>query len=169
MQINLISLRFVIVLLFSFSLVLSFGFIMGCGDEGDSPTDMVTGEDDKTEPTDPTEPVVTPDEPDPPPVVPEEPKVSFKDDINPILAETCAVANCHDGIGGGGLDLREYDTFKAGGNRGAAFVAGNGDDSLVVKYINGEMQPQMPIGGVPLNAEQIQLFVDWINEGAENN
>ena len=163
MQLNIIGFRFLILLLFSFSLVLSFGFIMGCGDEGDSPTEMVTGEGDMTEPT------VPPDQPDPPPVVPEEPKVSFKDDINPILAETCAVANCHDGIGGGGLDLREYDTFKAGGNRGAAFVAGNGDDSLVVKYINGEMQPQMPIGGVPLNAEQIQLFVDWINEGAENN
>ena len=166
MQLNITGFRFLILLLFSFSLVLSFGFIMGCGDEGDSPTEMVTGEGDMTEPTEPT---VPPDQPDPPPVVPEEPKVSFKDDINPILAETCAVANCHDGIGGGGLDLREYDTFKAGGNRGAAFVAGNGDDSLVVKYIKGEMQPQMPIGGVPLNAEQIQLFVDWINEGAENN
>ncbi len=169
MQINLTGFRFLILLLFSFSLVLSFGFVMGCGDEGDSPTEMVTGEGDKTEPTEPTDPTVPPDQPDPPPVVPEEPKVSFKDDINPILAETCAVANCHDGNGGGGLDLTEYDTFKAGGNRGAAFVVGNGDGSLVVKYIKGEMQPQMPIGGVPLNAEQIQLFVDWINEGAENN
>lgn len=165
MQINLFSSKFVIFLIISFSLTLSFGFIIGCGDEGDSPTEMVTGEGDKTEPTEPT---VTPDQPDLP-VVPEEPKVSFKDDINPILTEKCALAGCHDGVGGGGLDLREYDTFKAGGNRGAAFDAGNGNDSLVVKYIKGEMQPQMPIGGAPLNAEQIQLFVDWINEGAENN
>ena len=174
MQLNLTGFRFLLLLLFSFSLILSFGFIMGCGDEGDSPTEMVTGEGGTTDPVVPAEqtdppPVVPAEQTDPPPVVPEEPKVSFKDDINPILAQTCAVANCHDGNGGGGLDLREYDTFKAGGNRGAAFVAGNGDDSLVVKYINGEMQPQMPIGGVPLNAEQIQLFVDWINEGAENN
>lgn len=137
---------------------------MGCGDEGDSPTEMVGGEDETTEPVEPSEPTVEP------PVVPEEPKVSFKDEINPILAETCALANCHSGNNrSGGLDLTEYDTFKDGGNRGPAFDAGNADDSLVVKYIKGEMQPQMPIGGAPLNAEQIQLFVDWINEGAENN
>lgn len=162
MQINSICCRYVLILLFTFSLILPSTFIIGCGDEGDSPTEMVTGEEGTTEPV---EPVETTD----PPVVPEEPKVSFKDDINPILAEKCALAGCHDGAGGGGLDLREYDAFKAGGNRGAAFDAGNADDSLVVKYIKGEMIPQMPIGGAPLNAEQIQLFVDWINEGAENN
>ncbi|RKU28762.1 hypothetical protein C6497_08360 [Candidatus Poribacteria bacterium] len=166
MQINLNSFRSVLLLLFSFSLVFTLIFIMGCGDEGDSPTEMVTGEGDKTEPTEPT---VPPDQPDPPPVVPEEPKVSFKDEISPILAETCAIVNCHVANGAGGLDLTEYDTFKDGGNRGPAFEAGNADGSLVIKYIKGEMQPQMPIGGAPLNAEQINLFVDWINEGAENN
>lgn len=156
----------VILTIFSVSLLLTAGFIVGCGDEGDPVTDMVNGNGDKTTEPDPTEPVVEP--PVDPPVV-EEPKVSFKDDIMPILTESCALAGCHVAGGAGGLNLSEYDTFKNGGNNGAAFAAGNGKGSLVVKRIDGSQPPQMPPGGPPLNGEQIQLFIDWINEGAENN
>lgn len=156
----------VILTIFSISLLLTAGFIVGCGDEGDPVTDMVNGNGDKTTEPDPTEPVVEP--PVDPPVV-EEPKVSFKDDIMPILTESCALAGCHVAGGAGGLNLSEYDTFKNGGNNGAAFAAGNGKGSLVVKRIDGSQQPQMPPNGQPLDGEQIQLFIDWINEGAENN
>lgn len=156
----------VILTIFSVSLLLTAGFIVGCGDEGDPVTDMVNGNGDKTTEPDPTEPVVEP--PVDPPVV-EEPKVSFKDDIMPILTESCALAGCHVAGGAGGLNLSEYDTFKNGGNNGAAFAAGNGEGSLVVKRIDGSQPPQMPPGGPPLDGEQIQLFIDWINEGAENN
>lgn len=150
--------------IFSVCLILTAGFITGCGDEGDPVTDMVNGDGDKTTDPDPTDPVGDP--PDPP----EEPKVSFKDDIMPILAESCALANCHVAGGAGGLDLSEYDTFKNGGNNGDAFAAGDGKGSLVVRRIDGSQPPQMPVGeGPPLNGEQIQLFIDWINEGAENN
>lgn len=167
-HLNLNRFYSVLLIIFSISLLLTMGFITGCGDEGDPVTEMVSGEGDKTTEPDPTDPVVEPpDVVDPPPIV--EPKVSYKDDISPILAESCATANCHVAGHFTGLDLSTYDTFKKGGNRGAAFVAGNADDSLVVKYIKGEMQPQMPIGEAPLNGEQIQLFIDWINEGAENN
>ena len=72
----------------------------------------------------------------------EEPKVSFKDDIQPILAERCSIPGCHAAPGAGGLDLTAYDTFKKGGNGGVAFDAGNGKGSLVVKRIDG--------GGMPL-------------------
>ena len=57
---------------------------------------------------------------EPPPV--EEPiveGVSFQDDIQPILAEECAIAGCHAAPGAAGLDLTKYDTFKKGGNTGA--------------------------------------------------
>ena len=153
--------------IFAISLIFTAGFITGCGDEGDPVTDVVNGDDhDRSdhdhEPTDPDpeDPVVgEPEEP-------EDPKVSFKDDIVTILAERCATPNCHVAGGAGGLDLRTYDTFKKGGKSGAAFVAGDGEGSLVVKRINGG---GMPPGGPPLNADQIQLFIDWINEGAENN
>ncbi len=154
--------------IFSVCILLTAGLISGCGDEGDPPTEMVNGNGDKTPDPDPdpTDPVV---DPDPDPVDPPAPGVTFKDDIMPILAQTCAIANCHDNTALKGLNLTTYDNFKKGGNSGPAFVAEDADNSLVVKYIKGEEQPQMPIGGNPLNADEIQLFVDWINAGAENN
>ncbi len=141
---------------------------MGCGDEGDSDTDdngasmtdMVMGDDmtDGDMSTDPDPPV-------------EEPvsTVSYQDDILPILSESCAVAGCHTAPVQGGLNLSSYDTFQTGGVSGAAFVANDGKGSLIVKRIDGSQAPQMPPGGNPLNGEQIQLFIDWIDEGAENN
>ena len=110
----------------------------------------------------PVEPPIVVEEP----VVVEEPKVSFKDDIQPILAERCAIPGCHAAPGAGGLNLSQYDTLKRGGNGGVAFAAGNGNGSLIVKRIDRGGMPLIP---PPLTAEEIQLFIDWINEGAENN
>ncbi|RKU30385.1 hypothetical protein C6499_06645 [Candidatus Poribacteria bacterium] len=144
------------------SILLAAIFIASCGDEGDT-TEDTTGMTDVLQPT--TPPPETPPPPAEEPVV-EEPKISFKDDIQPILAERCALAGCHAAPGAAGLDLTKYDTFKKGGNTGPAFAAGDGNGSLVVKRIDGG---GMPPGGPPLDGDQIQLFVDWIDEGAENN
>ena len=156
--------------IFAISLFLAAIFIASCGDEGDI-TEDTTGTTDVLQPT-------TPPPTTPPPVpaeeavavveepVVEEPQVSFKDDIQPILAERCAVPGCHAAPGVAGLNLSQYDTFKQGGNGGAAFDAGNGEDSLVVRRIDGGGMPPIP---PPLNADQVQLFIDWIDAGAENN
>ena len=150
------------------SILLAAIFIASCGDEGDT-TEDTTGM------TDVLQPTTTPSEtPPPPPVegqppaeeVVEEPGVSFQEDIQPILASECAIAGCHAAPGAAGLDLSAYDTFKKGGNGGAAFVAGDGKGSLVVKRIDGG---GMPLGRPPLDGDQIQIFIDWIDEGAENN
>ncbi len=168
---NIHSNRFVAVLLLIFTISLFFTtvFIVGCGDEGDSPTDMVgqtdmDGEDDDHSTHD-HEPVIVAPTPDP--EEPEDPAVTFRNDILPILAESCALANCHTGLpAAGGLDLTDYTSFKDGGGNGAAFVPGDGTGSLVVQRIDGGGMP--PIGP-PLTAEQIQFFIDWIDDGAENN
>ena len=144
-------------------------FMLSCGDEGDLVEDEPVGM------TDIVQPVATPPPPTPePPVQPaveepvvEEPKVSFAADISPILEARCAIPGCHAAAGGAaGLDLSQYDTFKKGGNNGPAFVAGDGDGSLVVKRIDGGGMPPIPPA---LNDEEIQLFIDWIDEGAEDN
>ena len=148
-------------------ILLTTVFIASCGDEGDTPEESPSMMD-IVEPTTPT-----PD-PQPPAVVEvpddggdvEEPKVSFKDDINPILADRCATPNCHVAGHFTGLDLSQYDAFKKGSNNGPVFDAGDGDGSLVVQRIDGG---GMPPGGPPLNADEIQLFIDWIDEGGENN
>ena len=151
--------------IFAVSLFLAAIFIASCGDEGDI-TEDTTGTTDVLQPTT-TPPVTQPPVPAEQPVVAEEAVVveeqgvSFKDDIQPILAERCAIPGCHVAPGAAaGLDLSQYDTFKP------AFVAGNGKGSLVVKRIDGGGMPPIP---PPLNAEQVQLFVDWIDAGAENN
>ena len=155
--------------IFAMSLFLTAIFIAGCGDEGDTtedPSSMTAVLQPTTTPSTQT-PVPEPPPGEPPPA--EEPVVegvSFKDDIQPILAERCALAGCHAAPGAKGLDLSKYDTFKKGGNGGPGFIAGNGKGSLVVERIDGG---GMPPGGPPLDGDQIQLFIDWIDEGAENN
>jgi hypothetical protein len=112
----------------------------------------------------PEEPPVEPPPPPPPP--PPEPKVSFKNDLLPILNANCAFPFCHGPNPPSGLQLVAYATFQKGGNSGPAFIPKNGKGSLIVRRIDGG---GMPLGRPPLNKDQIQLFIDWIDEGAENN
>ena len=94
------------------------------------------------------------------------PSPSFQDDILPILTNRCAFAGCHVARGPDGVDLRTYDAVMAGGHDGAIVIAGNARRSeLVEEIVEGEMPPDGP----PLPAAQIQLIIDWINEGAKNN
>ena len=153
--------------IFAVSIFLATLFIGGCGDEGDT-TDTTGG---TTGMTDIVQPATPPPDTGPPPLpedpgVVEEPGVSFQEDIQPILAAECALAGCHAAPGAAGLDLTNYDSFKKGGNTGPGFDAGAGKGSLVVKRIDGG---GMPLGRPPLDGDQIQLFIDWIDEGAENN
>jgi len=162
--------RSVSIPIFAIGLFLVAIFVASCGDEGDT-TEDTPGMTDVLQPA--STPPPTAQTPQPgvveQPVV-EEPVVagiSFKNDIQPILAERCAVPGCHAAAGAArGLDLTQYDTFKKGGNTGPGFVAGDGKGSLVVKRIDGG---GMPLGGPPLDGDQVQLFIDWIDEGAENN
>jgi WD40 repeat protein len=86
---------------------------------------------------------------------------SFTRDIRPILQKQCQ--GCHQPASkASDLDLTTYEGFAKGGRRGATAP-------ILVKYITGESQPRMPIGGAPLNADQIQLFRDWIAAGAPND
>jgi len=162
---------------FAIGILLTAVFIASCGDEGDT-AEEPTGTTDILQPTTPTsetQPLPIVEEPPDGGVIeeieevvvePEEPRVSFKGDIQPILAERCSIPGCHAAPGAGGLDLTEYDTFKQGGNGGSAFVDGAVDGSLCRKRLNGGGMPPIP---PPLDADQVQLFIDWIDEGAENN
>ncbi len=163
---NVDSNRLIVIMLSMFILCLIFAtvFIVGCGDEGDSPTDMVGENDDHSDHD--HDPVIVAPTPDP--VEPEGPAVTFRTDILPILAESCALVGCHIGQqAAGGLNLTDYANFNNGGANGRAFIAGDGKGSLVVQRIDGGGMP--PRGHTPLTAEQIQYFIDWIDDGSENN
>ncbi len=91
---------------------------------------------------------------------PAEIEASFHMNILPILTERCALAGCHVADGPEDLDLRTYESFKAGSEHGPIFIPGNAEESEVVEEIESG---KMPPGGPPLTPDQIQLFVDWIN------
>ena len=94
------------------------------------------------------------------------PSPSFNVDILPILTNRCAIPGCHVAGGPRDIDLRTYGSVIKGGDEGAIVIAADAMESEMVEEIaEGKMPPEGP----PLEAAQIQLIIDWINEGAENN
>jgi len=94
--------------------------------------------------------------------------VSFQNDIRPILVRQCQ--GCHQPASRqSDLSLTTYDAFKTGGRKGASFVPGSPEKSVVLSYLTGDVKPQMPFGGRPLPDEQIELFRRWIREGAKDD
>lgn len=92
---------------------------------------------------------------------------SFRNDILPILTQRCAYAGCHVENGPHGIDLRSYESLRQGGEHGAVIIARDARASeLVEQIIEGKMPPE---GNPPLAPPQIQLIIDWVTEGAENN
>ena len=107
-------------------------------------------------------------------------KVSFKDQIRPIMAgkvpgpKPCAT--CHSPLGGTmeGLNATRLavhtlgDLRKGGTNTfDDIIVPGHPCQSAIVQKLKGTYGgARMPKGGPYWSAEQIQLMVDWIAEGA---
>lgn len=93
------------------------------------------------------------------------PKIKFSRDILPLMQEDCAV--CHSGSAApGGYSQETAAKFLAGGRHGAAAVPGKSKDSTLVKYLTGELKPQMP-PGEPWPVDKIALVRRWIDEGAK--
>jgi WD40 repeat protein len=86
---------------------------------------------------------------------------SYSRDVRPILQRQCQ--GCHQpNQRSGGLDLTTFEGFAKGGNRGPA-------EGLILKYVKGESQPRMPLGGQPLTAEEIGFIAGWIAAGAKDD
>lgn len=91
--------------------------------------------------------------------------VSFANDILPILQSRCV--NCH---GGNkveeGLTLKTYADLMAGSDNGPVIVSGDAGGSLLVELVTAQ---KMPKRGPKLTPPQVQLIVEWVNQGALNN
>ena len=140
-------------------------FVTGCGSNGDD--DSMSGNVVAPDPEPVSEPAPQPEQqPEPPPQPEPAPGVSFQEDILPILQASCAVQGCHaDPNPRVGLNLETYAGFEKGSLGGPVFNPGDGKGSKVVQRIDGGGMPP----GIPLAKDQIQLFKDWIDEGAKNN
>ena len=170
-------------------------FVTGCGgsDEDDSISGNVAAPDPEPVSEPPAQPVPQPEpeqpppaeqeqpaqpqpepeqqpepepQPEPPPLPAPEPAVTFQEDILPILQARCAIPGCHAAPNPAqGLNLETYADFVRGSNGGPVFNPGNSNESKVVQRIDGGGMPP----GQPLVDDQIQLFKDWIDAGAQDN
>lgn len=85
-------------------------------------------------------------------------EVSFSNDIWPVIEKFALEAHG----GKGGVFLENYDDIMK------YVVPGNPEESMLYKRLTADGVSQMPPSG-PLPAETIQLFYDWIKQGAKNN
>ena len=154
-------------------------FVTGCGGSDDDDDENISGNVVSPDPEPVSEPTPQPEaqpEPEPqpepqpqpelPPLPVPAPVVSFQEDILPILQGRCAVQGCHaDPNPQRELNLETYAGFEKGSRGGPVFNPGDSNGSKVIQRIDGGGMPP----GAPLDNDQIQLFKDWIDEGAKDN
>jgi mono/diheme cytochrome c family protein len=91
--------------------------------------------------------------------------VSFAADILPIFESRCV--SCHGGNRTEeGLSLRTYADVMTGSEHGAVITPGNATNSGLVEMV---VTQEMPKRGPKLTPDQIQLLIDWVNQGALDN
>jgi hypothetical protein len=93
------------------------------------------------------------------------PTVDYQRQVHVILAAKCL--SCHSAERrSGGLSLASHADVLEGGRNGAAVRPGNGEGSLLVQRMTGEVAPVMPPGLPALSAGEIAVIRAWISEGA---
>lgn len=91
--------------------------------------------------------------------------VSFANDVLPILQSRCQ--NCHGGQRTEeDLNLLSFAAVMAGSKNGLVVTPGNADDSPLAESV---VSQKMPKRGPKLTPDQVQLIIDWINQGALDN
>ena len=114
---------------------------------------------DTVAPTDAVESSPTPE------TVPAGATVSFANDILPIFESRCL--NCHGGEKTQeGLSVKTYADLMSGSENGPVVAAGDAENSLMAELV---VSQKMPKRGPKLTPPQVQLIIDWINQGALNN
>lgn len=91
--------------------------------------------------------------------------VSYSNDVLPILQSRCW--NCHGGDRTEeGLNLTTFAGIMAGSENGSVLTPGDADNSLLAEQI---VSQEMPKRGPKLTPPQVQIILDWINQGALDN
>jgi hypothetical protein len=88
--------------------------------------------------------------------------IDYNSEIQPIFNSRCI--NCHGGSDPEeDLSLTSYDNVMNGGDNGDVVIPFDHANSLLWQYINSGF---MPPGANDLTDSQVDLIVQWINEGA---
>ena len=89
----------------------------------------------------------------------------FASQIRPILAARCY--QCHGpDLQQNGLRLDSLAAILKGSANGSVVIPGDSEKSPLVRRILGLDRPQMPYGGPPLSADDVELIRKWIDQGA---
>lgn len=99
-------------------------------------------------------------------------KVSFKEDVMPVLQKKCM--NCHntEDESPSGLYLDTYNELMKGESKhGPVVKPKKGEESVIILKLRGTATfgKQMPRGKKPLDEETIEMISTWIDQGAKNN
>ena len=95
-------------------------------------------------------------------------KVSFINDVAPILKENCFA--CHDSKKRKGkLDMTTFESFHKGGTKDEPWVAGKPRESVIIDLITAKGQTRMPPkeAGDALPKAKIDIIRRWIQQGAK--
>jgi mono/diheme cytochrome c family protein len=99
------------------------------------------------------------------PAQPRAEAIDFAKQVQPIFTENCVV--CHKGASAPvGLKLDSAAGVIKGSASGAVVIPGNSKQSVLAERISDTGGSQMPPAG-PLPKDQIQIVVDWIDQGAK--
>ena len=93
-------------------------------------------------------------------------KVSYYRDVRPLLANHCIECHGADEPKGDYRMTSVAELLKSGKKQGPGIIPGKPDESPVVRYIRGELKPQMPKGNPVLTAEALHTIRLWIAAGA---
>jgi hypothetical protein len=100
-------------------------------------------------------------------------KMSFQEDIVPILVGRCL--SCHQpgaqGTQASGLDLTNYASIMKGTKFGPMVIPGDPESSNLMLILDWRASPElrMPLGKKQLSSCDRNSIRSWIREGAKNN
>ena len=91
-------------------------------------------------------------------------EVSFAEEVLPILEKYCV--ECHSEESAElGLKLDTYEGVMGGSDYGTVVEAGDVGSLLIEMIASGDM----PDGGDPMPAEELDVIRAWVTEGAQKN
>jgi len=93
------------------------------------------------------------------------PRVDYERQVKTIIDENCLECHSRDKRKGG-LSLASYQDVLEGGRSGAIVRPGNSQRSLILDRLTGAIEPQMPKDEVALDAADIEVIRQWIDQGA---
>ncbi len=96
-------------------------------------------------------------------------KVTYEKDIFPIIKTYCLPCHLAENENPSGLQLDNYQTLMKGGNHGSTVVPGKAKESnFYLKVLpTPPFGKQMARGKKKLTEEEMQIFYDWIEQGAK--